>query len=89
MSAVSTDTTTINSDVETIDIEDDEGDVQLPKATTAPSSGRQASETPRPTLRAQGRPTSSTDPVDDVGSNKRMKKAPPKPCKSNLRSATK
>jgi hypothetical protein len=32
-------TTTISSDVETIDVEDNEGDVQLPKATTAPSLG--------------------------------------------------
>jgi hypothetical protein len=73
---VSADTATISSNIETIDIDDDEGDVQLPKATTAPSPGK------------QGRSTPSTDPADDVGSNKRMKKAPPKPCKPNLRSAT-
>jgi hypothetical protein len=46
-SVVSADTTTIRSDVETIDVDDDEGDVQSPKATTAPSPGRQAAETPR------------------------------------------
>jgi hypothetical protein len=40
MSAVSTDTTTISSDVETIDIDDEEGDAQSPKATTALSPGR-------------------------------------------------
>jgi hypothetical protein len=38
-SAVSADTTTFSSDVETIDVGDDEGDVQSPKATTAPSPG--------------------------------------------------
>jgi hypothetical protein len=76
-------------DIEAINIEDDEGDVQLPKATTAPSPGRQEAETPRPALGAQGRSTSSTGPVDDVGSNKKLKNAPPKPCKPDLRSATK
>jgi hypothetical protein len=39
-------TTTIRSDIETIDVKDDEGDVQLPKATTAPSPGGKAAETP-------------------------------------------
>jgi hypothetical protein len=75
--------------VETIDVEEDEGDVQLSKATMAPSPGRQAVETPRPTLGVLGLSTSSTSPADDAGSNKRLKKAPPKPCKPNLRSETK
>jgi hypothetical protein len=88
-SAVSVDTTTRSSDVETIDVEEDEGDVQSPKATTAPSLGRRAAETPRPAPGAQGLSTSSTDPADDTGSNKRQKKAPPKPCKPNLRPAAK
>jgi hypothetical protein len=88
-SAVSADTTTISSDVETIDVDDDEGDTQSPKATIAPSLGKQAVETPRSTLKTQGRSTSSTDPAGDVGSKKRMKKAPPKPCKPGLRLATK
>jgi hypothetical protein len=83
-SAVSADTTTIISDVETIDVEDDEGGVQSPKATMAPSPGRQVAETPHPTSRTQGRSTSSTDPAGDVGSNKSMKKAPPYPCKPDL-----
>jgi hypothetical protein len=39
-STVSADTTTKSSDVETIDVEEDEGDVQSPKATTAPSPRR-------------------------------------------------
>jgi hypothetical protein len=45
--------------------------------------------TPHPTPRTQGRATSSTDPARDVGTNKRMKKASPKPCKPGLRSVTK
>jgi hypothetical protein len=87
MFAVSADTTMMSSDVETIDVEDDEGDeedVQSPKAATAPSPAGLAAETPRPAPGAQGRSTSSTDPTDDVGSNKRLKKAPPKPCTSGL-----
>jgi hypothetical protein len=63
--------------------------MQSPKETTAPSLGKQATETPRLTPRALGQSTSSTDQADDVGSNNRMMKAPPKPCKPNLRSATK
>jgi hypothetical protein len=76
---VSVDTTTRSPDVETINVEQDEGDVQSPKATTAPSLGRQAAETPRPAPRAQGLSTSSTRSVDDAGLNKRQKKALPKP----------
>jgi hypothetical protein len=79
----------MSSDVETINVEEDEGDVQSMKATMAPSPGRQAPKMPRPVPSAQGQPTSSTDPADDVGLNKRLKKAAPKPCKSNLGSATK
>jgi hypothetical protein len=88
-SAVSADTTMKSSDVETIDVEEDEGDVQSPKATTAPSPDRQTAETPRSAPRAQGLSTSSTGPADDGGSNKRLKKAPPKPCKPNLGPTTK
>jgi hypothetical protein len=88
-SAVSADTTTISFDVETIDVDDGEDDVQSPKATTAPSPGKHAVETPHQTSKTQGRSSSSTDPVGDLGSHKRMKKAPPKPCKPGLRSATK
>jgi hypothetical protein len=44
---VSADTTTVSSDVETIDVEDDVGDAKLPKATTATSQGKQAAEMPR------------------------------------------
>jgi hypothetical protein len=85
---VSVDTTTIGSDVETIDVDDEEGDVQSPKATAALSPGRQAVETPRQMSKTQGRSTLSTNSVGDLGLNKRMKKAPPKPCKPGLRSAT-
>jgi hypothetical protein len=88
-SAVSANTTSKSSDIETIDVEEDEGDVQSLRATTAPSPGPRAAETPRPAPWAQGLSTSSTSPADDAGSNKRLKKAPPKPCKPGLKSATK
>jgi hypothetical protein len=87
--AVSANTTTKSSDVETIDVEEDEGDVQSPRATMIPSPGRQAAEMPHPTPGVQGLSTSSTGPVDDAGSNKRLKKAAPKPCKPGLRLGTK
>jgi hypothetical protein len=83
------DTTTKSFDIETIDVEEDEGDVQSPRATTAMSPGTRAVETPRLAPGVQGLSTSSTSPEDDAGSNKRLKKAPPKPCKPGLRSATK
>jgi hypothetical protein len=66
-SAVSADTTTISSDVKTIDVDDEEGDMQSPKATTTPSPGKQAVETPRSTSKTQGQTTSSTDPAGGVG----------------------
>jgi hypothetical protein len=88
-STLSVDTTSMSFDVETIDVEEDEGDVQSPRATTVPSPGRRVVETPRPALGAQGLSTSSTGPADDTGSNKRLKEAPPKPCKPGLRSVTK
>jgi hypothetical protein len=67
-SAVSANTTTISSDVETIDVDDEEGDTQSLKAPAAPPPGRQAVETPRHTSRTQGRSMSSTDPTGDVAS---------------------
>jgi hypothetical protein len=88
-STLSADTATMSSDVEAIDVEDDESDVQSPKATTGPSPVGQAAETPRPTPEVQGRSTSNTGLADDVGSKKRLKKAPPRPCKPGLRLATK
>jgi hypothetical protein len=44
---VSADTTAISFDIETIDVDDEEGDMQSLKATTAPSLGKQAAETSR------------------------------------------
>jgi hypothetical protein len=77
-SVVSADTTTISFDVETINVDDGEGDVESPKATTAPSLGKQAVVTSRQASKTQGRPTLSIDPVSDLGSHKRAKKVPPK-----------
>jgi hypothetical protein len=36
---VSVDMTTVDSDVETIDVGNEEGDAELPSATAAPSAG--------------------------------------------------
>jgi hypothetical protein len=92
------DTTTISSGVETIEVDDKEGDVGLPSATVAPSVGtprkaasteEQAVETLRQKSATEERPRSSTDTVGDLGSHKRDRKAPPKPCKPVLMSATK
>jgi hypothetical protein len=38
-STVSVDTTTISSDIETIDIDNEEGDMESPSATITPSAG--------------------------------------------------
>jgi hypothetical protein len=97
-SAVQVDMTTVSSDVETINVDDEEGDVKSPSATTSPSAGtprkaaspvKQEVETPHETSKNQERPKLSTDPMGDLGSHKRAKKALPKPCKPGLRSTTK
>jgi hypothetical protein len=97
-SATSVNKTMISFDVETIVVNDGEGDVESPKATAALSAGtprraaspgKQAVETPCKVSKTQERPRSSIDPMGDLGLHKRMKKAPPKPCKPGLRSATK
>jgi hypothetical protein len=97
-STVLVDTTTVSSSVETIEVDDEEGDAESPGATTAPSAGtphkavsmeEQAVETPRQTSATEERPRSSVDTVGDLGSHKRVRKAPPKPCKPGLRSVTK
>jgi hypothetical protein len=81
-----------------IDVDDEEGAAESPGATAAPSVGtphraasteEQVVETPRRTSATEKRPRSSANKVGDLGSHKRARKAPPKPCKPNLRSATK
>jgi hypothetical protein len=95
---VSVDTATISSSVETIEIDVEEGDTESPGATAAPSAGtprraasteEQAVETPRRMSATEERPRSSADIVGDLGLHKRVRKAPPNPCKPDLRSATK
>jgi hypothetical protein len=97
-SAVSADMTTISSDVETIDVDDEEGDAESLKVAATPSAGtprraaspeKQAVETPCQASKTQEHPRSSIDLMGDLGWHKRAKKAPPKPCKPDLRSATK
>jgi hypothetical protein len=94
-STVPVDTTTTSSDIETIDIDDEEDDIESPRETVAPSAGtphravapvKQGVEMPCQMSMTQERPKSSTDTIGDLGSHKRAKKAPPKPA---LRSATK
>jgi hypothetical protein len=90
--------TTVSSGVETIDVDDEEGDVESPSATVAPFVGtprrvvspeKQAVGTPLQTSTTQERPRSSTNTVGNLGSHKRARKAPPKPYKTGLKSATK
>jgi hypothetical protein len=92
------DTATVSSGIETIEVDEEEGDAESPIATVAPSVGtprrvasmeEQAVETPRRTSATEECPRSSVDIVGDLGSHKRSRKAPPKPCKPGLRSATK
>jgi hypothetical protein len=82
-STVSVDTTIVSSDVETIEVDDDEGDTESPSATAAPSAGtprkaasmeEQAVGTPRQTLATQERSRSSIDVVGDLGSHKRLER---------------
>jgi hypothetical protein len=70
----------ISSNVETNDVDDGEGDIESPKATTAPSAGtprrtaslgKQAVETPCQASKTQERHASSTNPVGDLASHKR------------------
>jgi hypothetical protein len=92
------DTATVIPGVETIDVDDKEGDAESPGATAAPSAGiprraalteEQAVEMPRRTSTTKVHPWSSADTVSNLGSHKRARKTPPKPCKPGLRSATK
>jgi hypothetical protein len=97
-STVSVDMTTVSSSIETIEVDDDERDTELPSAMAAPSAGtprkaasteEQAVGTPCQRSATQERPRSSADTVGDLRSHKRARKAPPKACKPGLRSATK
>jgi hypothetical protein len=95
---VSGDTTTVSSGVETIDVGNEEDDTKSLSATTtlfvgmprrvASPEGRET-ETPHMTSMMEELPTLGANALGDIGSEKRAKKAPPKPCKPGLRSATK
>jgi hypothetical protein len=97
-STVSMDMNTISFGVETIQVDNEEGDAESPSTTAGPSARtprravstkEQAEETPRRTSAAEECPRLSIDTVGDLGSHKRERQAPPKPCKPSLRSATK
>jgi uncharacterized protein (DUF1800 family) len=86
------------SDVETINIEEEEDDARSPSAAMMPptetpskvtAAEERATETPRKAVAAEGHSRSDADVSSDAGSQKRAKKAPPKPIKSELRSASK
>jgi hypothetical protein len=95
---LSMDTAMVSSSVETIEVDHEEGDAESPGATVAPSMGaprravsteEQVVETPRQASATEERPRSSADTVGDHGLHKRARKAPIKPYKAVLRSATK
>jgi hypothetical protein len=96
-STVSVDTTAVSSGVETIDVDDDEGNAESLSTISAPSARtprkaasmkEQVVGMPRQTSSTQEHPRSGTDMVGDLGSHNRARRAPPKPCKPGLRSAT-
>jgi hypothetical protein len=55
----------------------------------AVTTEERATVTLRRTTTMEECPRSSVDTMGDLGSQKRAKKAPPKPCKPGIRSATK
>jgi hypothetical protein len=94
---VSADTVTVSSDVETIYIEEEDNTKSPGAATTVPAemprkvavTEDRAVETSGKVVTAEKRSRSGTDILGDVGSQKRARKAPPKPIKLGLRSASK
>jgi hypothetical protein len=96
--AASADMTTVSSSVETINVEDEEDDAKSPSTATvlpaetprkATTTEGQLSQTPRKVATSEERSRSDADVLGDVGSQKRAKKALPKPCKLGLRLVTK
>jgi hypothetical protein len=96
--SASADTTTVSSDVEIINVEDEEDDAKSPSATMVPPAEMprkattmegKSSQTPRKVATSEEHLRSGADVLGDAGSQKRAKKAPPKPYKPGLRSATK
>jgi hypothetical protein len=94
----SVDMATVSSSVETIEVNDEDGDAESPGAIVALSTGtpcravsteEQTVEMPRRMSATEERPRSSADTVRDLESHKKVRKVPPKPCKPGLRSATK
>lgn len=77
------DVMTASSDVETINIKE-EDDAKSPDV-----SAEKAVQTPRKVTGQEERPRSGTEVPDDARSQKRAKKALPKPIKLRFRSASK
>lgn len=77
---VSVDTTITNSDVETINIEEEDG------MKSASTSADQAAQMPRKVVREEECSGSGADVMGDMGLQKRVMKEPPKPIKLMLKS---
>jgi hypothetical protein len=95
---VSAKTTMVSSNVETIDVDEEEDDAKLPSAPKvlptdtlrkATTMEGQASETRRKVSTTEERSSLGVDILGDAGSQKRARRAPPKPIKPGLRSASK
>jgi hypothetical protein len=99
MSAVSVDTTTVSSDIATINIDkEEEDDAKSPNAATVPpaemprrakTTKGPASETPRKVTTAEEHSRSTVDVLGNAWSRKRARRAPFKPVKLGLRSTIK
>jgi hypothetical protein len=95
---VSADTTIVSFSIETINIDDEEDDAKSLDAVADPSTEmphkvvsaeERVTETPSRTSMTEECPRSGPNSLGDAGSQKRARKAPPKPCKFGIRSASK
>jgi hypothetical protein len=80
---VSSDTATVSSDVETINVEEEEEDAKLPNVVTVPPA-----KTPRKVAEEE-RSRLGADVLGDTRSQKRATRAPPEPVKAGLKSSSK
>jgi hypothetical protein len=96
--AMSADTAMVISSVVTIDVDDEKDDAKSPDVIEVPSieaprkatsTEERVTEMPQRTSATEERCRSGVDSLGDAGSQKRARKAPPKPCKPGLRPATK
>jgi hypothetical protein len=81
--AVSIDTSTASTNIETIDVEEEDG-TKLPDVST-----ERAAQTPRKVTGGEECSRSGAEVPGDLRSQKRAKKAPPKPIKLGLKTTSK